>query len=148
MMRLHWIFALAAAVAAAGATAADIADSTTGSVRAKKALVIPPSLTKGDVINFIDARNADSGNLSGAIPPGYTEYSVQAGPHAGYSPTYPDRSYPVVSMGSNPGMTEAPAGSCGQDTTARVLYWSGYSDNLESGSRTYPDVYYTCEPMG
>jgi hypothetical protein len=142
-------FAAAVAVLSGSAMAGGpIVDSTRVPTRSVTTLNVPEGTPVRQEYTLID----QFFNLGGALPPGYTQYTLQAGPHAGASKTYPDKTYASVTYLA-PLPSASPSQVCGSDTSPRVLYFAGTytTSSSEQGSTTVfnnDDGYITCEPTG
>jgi hypothetical protein len=138
-----WVIALIAVVPA---LAGDFADST-GTVRARRALVLPDSVTEERV--GIIATNVTNQFFDQGVPAGYVEYTINAGPHAGATPSYPNVTYGYVQASGQDCNDEAcwtvalDANLCGGDLSHRVLelHAAGWNGGAVLG-------HYTCEPIG
>lgn len=141
----------AAACAVAPALAGDVADST-GTVRAKRALVLPDSVSLETVKTVVTEINNQRDVLTSAIPDGYVEYTINAGPHAGATPSYPNVTYGYVRMAGQScddyGCTRVPltASLCGGNFAHRVIELLNDNTTQYTGSLVF--AHYTCEPFG
>jgi hypothetical protein len=140
--------ALCCAVAPMLALAGDIADST-GTVRARRALVLPDTVTEETVTRIVT--NITNQVVDPGVPAGYVEYTINAGPHPGSTPTYPNVTYGRVQYfaGCDDFACERSrldASLCGGDLSHRVIELLNDSAYTMTGRLVYG--YYTCEPIG
>lgn len=141
-----WMFALIAVVPA---FAGDFADST-GTVRARRALVLPDTVTEEKVrliVTTVTNQFVDQG-----VPAGYVEYTINAGPHAGATQSYPNVSYGYVQMVGqgcdDSGCSRLPltADLCKGNFAHRVIELLHDNTTQYAGSLVF--AHYTCEPIG
>lgn len=141
----------AAACAVAPALAGDVADST-GTVRAKRALVLPDSVSVETVKNTVIEITNQLDVITPTIPDGYVEYTINAGPHPGATPSYPNVTYGYVRMAGQScddfACSRVPltAALCAGNYSHRVIELLNDNTTQYNGSLVF--AHYTCEPFG
>lgn len=147
--RKTWV-ALCCVLVPMFALAGVIADST-GTVRAKRALVLPDGVTEETVNRIVT--NITNQVVDQGVPDGYVEYTINAGPHPGATPSYPNVTYGYVRMVGvdwcdDNGCTRKPltAALCAGNFAHRVIELLNDNTTQHTGSLVFG--HYTCEPIG